>query len=68
MLTQQSVLIYYEGDDDMSGHIRCMLTNDSITMPVTDGQLSMGTWQGAYLFEHRYRSFNRRMTVTIMGD
>jgi len=48
----------YEGDD----------ANDSITMPITDGKLSMGTWQGLFLFEHRYRSFNRKMTVTIMGD
>lgn len=57
----------YEGDDDMSGHIRCMLTNDSLTIPVTNGKLSLGAWQGLYLYEHRYRAFNRKITVTVLG-
>lgn len=57
----------YEGDDDMSGHIRCMLTNDSLTIPITDGRLSLGTWQGVYLYEHRYRGYQRKITITVLG-
>lgn len=58
----------YEGDDDMSAHVRCMLTNDSLTVPVTNGHLGLGTWQGVYLFEHRYRPHHRKIVVTVMGD
>lgn len=58
----------YEGDDDMSGHIRCMLTNDSLTVPVSNGQLNLGTWQGLFLYEHRYRGYQRKLTVTVLGD
>ena len=57
----------YEGDDDMSGHVRCMLTNDSLTIPVTNGRPGLGTWQGVYLYEHRYGSFDRKVTVTVLG-
>ena len=39
----------YEGDDDMSAHIRCMLTNDSLTIPIQNGRLALGTWQGIFL-------------------
>ena len=41
----------YEGDDDMSAHIRCMLTNDSLTIPIRDNRLALGTWQGIF-FTH----------------
>lgn len=58
----------YEGDDDMSGHVRCMLTNDSLTIPVTRGRSGLGTWQGIFLYEHRYGSFARKLTITIMGE
>ncbi len=58
----------YEGDDDMSAHIRCVLTNDSLTIPVTKGQSALGTWQGVYLYEHRTSHFNRKLTVTIIGE
>ena len=58
----------YEGDDDMSAHVRCTLTNDSLTIPITKGCLGLGTWQGVYLYEHRYRPHHRKMIVTIMGD
>ena len=58
----------YEGDDDMSGHIRCMLTNDSLTVPVSNGKLNLGTWQGLFLYEHRYRGYQRKLTVTVLGD
>jgi len=58
----------YEGDDDMSAHVRCMLTNDSLTIPVTNARLGLGTWQGVSLYEHRYRPHHRKVTVTILGD
>lgn len=58
----------YEGDDDMSAHIRCMLTNDSITVPISTGKLALGTWQGVYLYEHRYQSHQRQLTVTLIGN
>lgn len=57
----------YEGDDDMSAHIRCMLTNDSLTIPISNGKASLGTWQGIYLYEHRTSPFTRHIVVTIMG-
>jgi secondary thiamine-phosphate synthase enzyme len=58
----------YEGDDDMSAHIRCVLTNDSLTIPVTNGRSALGTWQGVYLYEHRTADFQRKLTITIMGE
>ena len=57
-----------EGPDDMAAHIRCVLTNDSVTVPVTRGHSTLGTWQGIYLYEHRTGNFQRRLTVTIMGE
>ncbi len=58
----------YEGPDDMSAHVRCMLTNDSLTIPVTKGRSALGTWQGIYLYEHRTGNFRRRLTATIMVE
>lgn len=58
----------YEGDDDMSAHVRCVLTNESLTVPVSKGRSALGTWQGIYLYEHRTSHFQRRLTVTIMGE
>lgn len=58
----------YEGDDDMSGHIRCVLTNDTLTVPVTNGRSGLGTWQGIFLYEHRTGHFQRKLTVTILGE
>jgi len=49
----------------MSAHIRCMLTNDSLTIPISNGKLALGTWQGIYLYEHRYQSHRRNLVVTI---
>lgn len=54
-----------EGPDDMSAHIRCILTQTEITIPVTQCQSGLGTWQGVFLWEHRTGSFNRKITVTI---
>lgn len=56
-----------EGTDDMAAHIRSILTGMDLTIPVTGGRLALGTWQGIYLWEHRYASHGRRVTVTVQG-
>jgi secondary thiamine-phosphate synthase enzyme len=57
-----------EGSDDMPSHIRMVLTRTSETIPIIDGQLQLGTWQGIFLFEHRRNPHRRKVTVTIMGE
>jgi secondary thiamine-phosphate synthase enzyme len=57
-----------EGPDDMPAHLRAALTNTSEQIPVTGGRLALGTWQGLYLFEHRRRSSDRRLVVTVWGE
>lgn len=57
-----------EGPDDMPSHIRSVLTQNSISIPIQDGKLALGKWQGIYLWEHRLRSHERRMTVSIIYD
>lgn len=57
-----------EGSDDMPAHLRAALTNTSESIPVVEGRLGLGTWQGLYLFEHRRRGHRRRLVVTISGD
>lgn len=57
-----------EGPDDMPAHVRSVLTANSLTLPVSNGGLVLGTWQGVYLWEHRYEAHTRRITVTIQGD
>jgi len=57
-----------EGPDDMPAHIRSVLTSSELTIPVRAGRLSLGTWQGAYLWEHRLRPHRRRLEVTVMGS
>ena len=54
-----------EGPDDMPAHIRTALTAVSISIPVTDGRLALGTWQGIYLFEHRDRPHNREVVLHL---
>jgi secondary thiamine-phosphate synthase enzyme len=56
-----------EGPDDMPAHIRAVLTCTELTIPVRDGRLALGTWQGAYLWEHRRRPHRRRLDITIIG-
>lgn len=56
-----------EGDDDMAAHIRSVLTQTEITIPIRAGRLALGTWQGLYLWEHRYRPHRREITVTLTG-
>src|SRR5881409_1271769 len=57
-----------EGGDDMPSHIRMVLTRTSETVPVTDGKMQLGTWQGVFLFEHRRAPHRRKIFVTIMGE
>ena len=56
-----------EGPDDMSAHIRSVLTATQLTIPVTRGRLDLGTWQAVYLWEHRSAPHQRRVTVTVLG-
>ena len=56
-----------EGDDDMPAHVRSVLTQTSIGVPIADGRLALGTWQGLYLWEHRTQAHHRRVTVTVIG-
>jgi secondary thiamine-phosphate synthase enzyme len=56
-----------EGPDDMPAHIRAALTATSLSIPVIDGRLALGTWQGVYLFEHRRRGGVRSVVVHVAG-
>ena len=57
----------YEGDDDMPSHIKSMLTQTSLTIPIQNKNLLLGTWQGIYLIEHRYNSFERNLIISFVG-
>lgn len=54
-----------EGPDDMPAHIRSILTQMDMTLPVHQGRLALGTWQGIYLYEHRHHGHQRRIVVTV---
>jgi secondary thiamine-phosphate synthase enzyme len=54
-----------EGDDDMAAHARSILAGASVTVPITDAKLGLGTWRGIYLWEHRTHAQERRIVVTI---
>ena len=54
-----------EGPDDMSAHVRTVLTASSLSIPITEGRCALGIWQGIYLWEHRTSQFNRKLIVTI---
>jgi secondary thiamine-phosphate synthase enzyme len=56
-----------EGIDDMPSHVRSVLTQNSISIPITDSKAAFGAWQGIYLWEHRLRGHVRKMTVTIIS-
>ena len=56
-----------EGPDDMPSHIRAVLTRSSETIPVANGRLLLGTWQGVFLFEHRRAPHARRVVITLLG-
>lgn len=57
-----------EGPDDMPAHVRSILTESSLMMPVSGARLGLGTWQGVYVYEHRHAPHNRSITVTLQGE
>jgi secondary thiamine-phosphate synthase enzyme len=57
-----------EGPDDMPAHVRSILTQSDLTIPVTVGRCALGTWQGIYLWEHRHRGHRRTVVVTVTGE
>lgn len=57
-----------EGPDDMSAHIRTALTQSSLSIPVSGGELVLGTWQGVYLWEHRTRPHRREVVLHLIGE
>jgi secondary thiamine-phosphate synthase enzyme len=57
-----------EGPDDMPAHVKASLTGASLVLPVRDGRLALGTWQGIYLCEHRERGGSRKLLVTAFGE
>ncbi|MEY2531020.1 MAG: hypothetical protein QOI96_1105 [Verrucomicrobiota bacterium] len=57
-----------EGPDDMPSHIRMVLTRTSETIPIVDGKMQLGTWQGIFLFEHRRDPHGRKISLTIIGE
>lgn len=57
-----------EGPDDMPSHIRMVLTRSSETVPIVDGKMQLGTWQGIFLFEHRRDPHHRKIAITIIGE
>jgi len=56
-----------EGPDDMAAHARSILTSNSLSIPVQDGRLMLGTWQGVYLYEHRTSPHERSVVVSVLG-
>nr|WP_216669492.1 secondary thiamine-phosphate synthase enzyme YjbQ [Corallococcus exiguus] len=56
-----------EGPDDMPAHVRTVLTQLSLSIPVKDGEADLGTWQGVYVWEHRTSPHRRRVTVSVLG-
>ena len=58
----------YEGPDDMPSHLRMALTRTSEVIPVTNGRLALGTWQGIFLFEHRRAPHTREVVVSVVGE
>lgn len=57
-----------EGPDDMPAHIRAMLTGNSLTLPVADGRILLGQWQGVFIAEHRTRPHKRTIVAQVAGD
>jgi secondary thiamine-phosphate synthase enzyme len=57
-----------EGPDDMPAHVRSVLTQSDLNLPIRDGRCDLGTWQGVYLWEHRTAPHRRKITLTVQGD
>jgi len=58
----------YKGLDDMPAHIKSSILGQSLTIPITDGILNLGTWQGIYLGEHRDNPSSRKLMMTLIGE
>ena len=58
----------FEGKDDMPAHIKSTILGNSVTIPIADGKLNLGTWQGVYLCEHRNSPHTRKIVATINGE
>lgn len=58
----------FEGPDDMPAHIKASVLDNSLSIPITGGELNLGTWQGIYLCEHRDHASGRRIVVTVFGE
>ena len=58
----------YEGEDDMSAHVRTALTTVNLSIPVVNGRLGLGTWQGICVWEHRYDPHRRRINLHVIGE
>lgn len=58
----------YEGSDDMPAHLKASILGASVSVPVKNGRLHLGTWQGIYLCEHRNHASGRNITITVFGD
>ena len=58
----------FEGADDMPAHIKSIIIGSSLSIPISDGKLALGTWQGIYLCEHRNQPHRRKIIVTISGE
>lgn len=57
-----------EGPDDMPAHVRAALTQTSLTIPVEDGRMALGIWQGVYLYEHRLQAMRRKVQIHLLGE
>lgn len=57
-----------EGPDDMPAHVKAALLGSSVSVPIREGRLALGTWQGVYLCEHRNRAGGRRLVLTLQGE
>lgn len=57
-----------EGEDDMPAHVRTALTAVNLSIPVQSGRMTLGTWQGIYLWEHRFEPHHRRVTIHLIGE
>ena len=58
----------FEGSDDMPAHLKASILGSSVQIPITNGKLNMGTWQGIYLCEHRNHTGSRKLVLTIWGE
>jgi secondary thiamine-phosphate synthase enzyme len=57
-----------EGPDDMPAHVRSVLTQSDLNLPISDGRCALGTWQGVYLWEHRHAPHERKVMLTLNGE